>query len=80
MESIFYPKDADFHHRDMLKNPHLPGLEMDDNTPLMEAGIDSLSAVEFRNKARWLAGDFLPDFDFQPLGKLYVRIELYTHI
>eukprot|EP00434_Breviolum_minutum_P017896 symbB.v1.2.015788.t1/scaffold1186.1/size133168/6 len=26
------------------------GLEMDDNTPLMEAGIDSLSAVEFRNK------------------------------
>lgn len=23
---------------------------MDDNTPLMEAGIDSLSAVEFRNK------------------------------
>ena len=24
---------------------------MDDNTPLMEAGIDSLSAVEFRNKA-----------------------------
>ena len=25
---------------------------MDDNTPLMEAGIDSLSAVEFRNKAR----------------------------
>ncbi|CAJ1333643.1 unnamed protein product [Effrenium voratum] len=31
------------------------GLEMDDNTPLMEAGIDSLSAVEFRNKARSLA-------------------------
>ena len=28
---------------------------MDDNTPLMEAGIDSLSAVEFRNKARSLA-------------------------
>ncbi|CAK9057424.1 Mycoketide-CoA synthase (Polyketide synthase Pks12), partial [Durusdinium trenchii] len=26
------------------------GLEMDDHTPLMEAGIDSLSAVEFRNK------------------------------
>ncbi|CAE7183438.1 pikAI, partial [Symbiodinium microadriaticum] len=26
------------------------GLDMDDNTPLMEAGIDSLSAVEFRNK------------------------------
>ena len=28
---------------------------MDDNTPLMEAGIDSLSAVEFRNKApKWV--------------------------
>lgn len=63
MQSIFYPKDADFHHRDLLKNPPIsplsgagvfptiPGLEMDDNTPLMEAGIDSLSAVEFRNKA-----------------------------
>ena len=68
MESIFYPKDADFHHRDMLKNPHLPGLEMDDNTPLMEAGIDSLSAVEFRNKAQ-RGRDFLPDFDFLPLQK-----------
>jgi len=26
------------------------GLELEDDTPLMEAGIDSLSAVEFRNK------------------------------
>ena len=31
---------------------------MDDNTPLMEAGIDSLSAVEFRNKAGAKRGGF----------------------
>ena len=48
---------------------HLPGLEMDDNTPLMEAGIDSLSAVEFRNKAR--LGISNPGFLYELLGAVF---------
>ena len=77
------PPRCRFHNRDMLQSSdqptcrrsfapvfsYLPGLEMDDNTPLMEAGIDSLSAVEFRNKAR--LGISNPGFLYELLGAVF---------
>ena len=91
MQSIFHPKDADFHHRDMLKNPPISPLSGAGVFPTFQVLRWMTTHLSWRQastpSARWssetrpnVAGDFLPlGKRMSGLNYIIYYIPIYKH-